>query len=1741
METPKVTDSNNFAITTKGIGDALQVSASAMAAAGNTLDETIALTTAANTIVQNPNTVGTALKTLSLRIRGVKTELEEAGLETEGMAETTSQLQAKLLALTDGKVNIMVDANNFKNTTEILREISAEWENLTDVERAATLELLGGKRQANILASIINNFDIVEDAIEASANSAGSAMEENEKVLDSIQGRINLFNNALQTMWSNSLDSDLIKGIVNFGTEIIRAIDKLGLLKSVLLTFGTFKGLKYLSEGLGISSIVGDTLKATNALELLDAETRKVALAMITEGLQTRLAGSALVEYAVKMKLAEAADISKMTTTQLLGLSFKALGVAIWNATKAVAAFLFTNPVGQMLLVVGLVVAGIAAWNKWGDTTENLQEKLDELKSELRDIQSELDSLNTELETTRDRMTELLSMESLSFTEKEELENLQKQNDELEREIYLLEQRQKRKQKDAENAFDDLMYGEFKYGTSQMGISTSLTERDLLESSMKQYQEQLEAEEEARKSLVAAEKSLEQAKQKNDKKAIKKAEKDVEKAEKNVEKAEDVAGVAFKHIDEKLKEYTDAADGIDYDLADDETKEYLDYIYNLEDRFNILTGDDKAKTIAIKAIFNKKEFSNVSKTIDSYVEALKKGDKSAEESIGNIIVNNEALVENIWAKGLSVDEAVDYFTSFASDTNYATVERKVKEMEEATSRLPKLLENAFSKDFVGPLTEQQRQFAALFDEDGNVLSEKIAEYFGGEGGGISEKTRVEIERLVKQIYDGKISVENALKQFELFGIESALDIHIVDVQTNFKDVFPDLAKDADGLIDTFKELGDAIGSAAGALDTLNQAQKEMSHSGHVSIETALQLMEYTDDYGSVLEVVDGKLKLVDGAEEALINSRIESIRVSARASLADAQATYEKAQLALDTYEAALVSDKSAETVAKAQDKLLAKAHAFAAGIKAIFSGGSWTEAYNSTYQKTLSNITGYETEYTDEGLQSLMDNLKEAEKIRDEAQDRVNLADQLTPDTLKSTYDSGIADGSDKTNAEKEAEDAFKKAMEYWENRIGAEQSRFEQVQNEIDLLEKQGKVAGKDYYEEQIDSENRRLSLLQQQKVEATKYLGTFKEGSDEWWDAANQLNDIENEIDGVTTSILDLRNAMAEVDWYIFDEAHERFDNLHSDLDTIRNLVAPNGEEDWFDDEGQWTDKGTAYLASYITDLQFYESELASVNKKLKEHSLQYTGNEEYYKKLGIDSEQELYDKREELLDQQYKIRGAQNDTQQSVADMYESQIDVVEEYTNKLVDSYNDYIDVVKEALDAERELFELKKDIQKQTKDIVSLERRIASLSGSDSASDIAERRKLEAELYEAREGLDDTYYSHAKDAQSEALDREAEAYEKSMNKFIEGLRKSLDTALLDMEGFMGLVANAVTTNAPAIVEQYNGLGIALNSAIIDPWTEAANKITAFGGVDGLGIMNSWVTEGGAIYKFDTDATKLLKSPWGAGTTALNSFKGSVTTKMGEIYKDINSNVSKSITDIKKLATEIAKINDSTVRPKGVDTDTKDIVGPPKKPSSEPLKKPTMSKQGTTAPNDKVYLQGDTIQAADGKTYYKLQGRSNAYVADGSFTKTGKNKGWVYEGTYWYRPKYAKGTTGTSRDELAVVDELGPELILHADPTSGRLQYLTKGSGVVPHDATVELMKLADLGLSGLMDANKFGANVNMISNAINKPELNITFDSLVKAENITEETIPAVRKLVTQELNRFTKELNYALKGKGAR
>ena len=1729
---------------------------------------------------------------MTLRLRGSKTELEEMGEDVSDMATTTSQLQAKLLALTGGKVDIMLDENTFKNSTQILREMAAAWEDMNDIQRASALELMGGKRQANVLSALIQNFDTVEKAIEASAGSAGSALEENERYLDSIAGKIDQFNNAVQSLWQNLLGSDVIKWIIDWGTKIIKSLDTvegkfLAIVKvvAILMAYkkvnpldwvndiGTFfaavksNGIKqYLLSLLGLApamkTVTAETVANTIATEVNDAAKTKAILS------SAGLTGATGVLSAAQRQQAADAILTAVNTGTLSVAQGQAALATLGFATAVNTAdgslkildtttksFMATNPIGWILAIVSVLITVIMWLSQIPSKVEKLNEKLKDLKSELSDIQSEIDSLNSELETTQSRMSELLSMDNLSFTEEEELEKLRRQNDELQREIDLQKTLQKSKQRETERVFKETMQGKMdqkfvkdnRYGLAGTAtkeanwldkiLGSPTSGKNAWENNIAQYLDKVDYNKALQESAIKAQEVLDGEDASWFDRWIAKLE--VSAYNDNSE----MLGRLESSIGDKLEEYRTDIEGIEYG-DDPEVNAYLDYVNNMLDRWAITMGEDNAKTKAISRIFNKDENSSISDSIDSYVEALKNGDISAKESIENIIENNKELVEDIEASGLFIGDAVDYFTSFASESNYATIDGKVKEIDEATKRLNTALNglDASSLDSV----KQALTDKGWVDTDGNLMSDVIAEYFGGEDGGISEKTKAEIERLVQQIYDGKISVEDALKQFEYFGIESTLDIYIAEVQTNFKDVFVEL-EDADGLIDTFKELGDAIGSTSDALKAFNKAEAEMANSGRVSIETALQLMEYTDNYGSVLEVVDGKLQLVDGAEEALIQTRIDAIKTSAEASLASAEAAYAKAQEATSMYRDALTTDMSAEVVAKSWEKVLAAGAGLMAGIKSLVTGETWTEAYNRAYNETLSNMTGYETSYDDAGLQALINAEEDAKKAVDEAQDRVNLANKLTSETLES-----INDADDADTKEDVANDAFQKEMDYWENRIAANQSKYEQIQNEIDLLESKGQKANAAYYQEQIGLENQRMHLLQGQKREAKEYLATLEEGSEEWWEVANTLNDIESEIDDVTASIVNLQDAIDEINVYKFDEFNSRLDNLMGKLGTIRDLIAPNGEEDWFDEEGNWTDSGIAVAGTYLQELETYKQGYQNTVDELAKYQEEYEGNEGWYASLGIHSEQEYYDKVESLVDQQYQYAESISDTEQSIVDMYESSIDAVEEYVDTLIDGYNDYIDSVKEALEAERDLYDFKKNVQKQAKDIAELERRIASLSGSTNKADIAERRKLEAQLYESRESLNDTYYDHAKDAQNEALDAEQQAYETAMTTMVEKMRLSLEEATTDMASFLDSVTIAVSMNADTVLEKYRETEVPLNDAITNPWEEAAEKVIKYGG-NANNLMDVWKKDG-YFAEFKSTAGTNLSSPWDSGTTAANAFKSSVYTVMSNVVSNISTNVKTASGELSKLYQQIQDTEKRAASANVAVGGGSSSSGYGSGSSGTSKSAVTTQKQLDNAILTKYKLTSSQVLALGYgplslsefenllKTYQIKYSAIYKQVANTRDIERLSKR--VMYGEYVSGPlavrQYAKGTMGTTYDEWAITDEswIGEEITLAAGK-NGQLQYLKKGSAVMPADISANLVEW------GKIDPNMLNAgvnpNINMISNAINKPEFNITFDALVKAENITEEMLPAVKKFVTQELNRFTKELNYALKSKGAR
>lgn len=224
---------NNFAISSDGIATALQDSASSLMAAGNNLEQSVAMIAAANKVLQDPNSVGSALRTISLRIRGTSTKvLEELGEETDGVIESVSKLQDKVKGLSG--VDILTDTGAYKDTYTIIKEIAQVWDKMNDIDRAALLELLAGKNRSNAMAALLTNLEDLEGAYESAMEAQGSAEAENEKYMNSIQGKIEQFTNALQTMWSKTIKSSIVKWLVGAGTAIVKFVSQIGMIPTAL-------------------------------------------------------------------------------------------------------------------------------------------------------------------------------------------------------------------------------------------------------------------------------------------------------------------------------------------------------------------------------------------------------------------------------------------------------------------------------------------------------------------------------------------------------------------------------------------------------------------------------------------------------------------------------------------------------------------------------------------------------------------------------------------------------------------------------------------------------------------------------------------------------------------------------------------------------------------------------------------------------------------------------------------------------------------------------------------------------------------------------------------------------------------------------------------------------------------------------------------------------------------------------------------------------------------------------------------------------------------------------------------------------------------------------------------------------------------------------------------------------------------------------------------------------------------
>lgn len=152
--------------------------------------------------------------------------LREPGRVANGLSTITARLTKKndeyIKSITDGQGVIDEQTGELRSTFDILQDLSKAWGNLTSVEQQELTETVAGKTQRSLFTAIMTNFETAVGATEAALNSEGSAMEENNKRMESLQGKVKQLQSAWQDFARNTINGEAVKAILFLATQIVK-------------------------------------------------------------------------------------------------------------------------------------------------------------------------------------------------------------------------------------------------------------------------------------------------------------------------------------------------------------------------------------------------------------------------------------------------------------------------------------------------------------------------------------------------------------------------------------------------------------------------------------------------------------------------------------------------------------------------------------------------------------------------------------------------------------------------------------------------------------------------------------------------------------------------------------------------------------------------------------------------------------------------------------------------------------------------------------------------------------------------------------------------------------------------------------------------------------------------------------------------------------------------------------------------------------------------------------------------------------------------------------------------------------------------------------------------------------------------------------------------------------------------------------------------------------------------------
>ena len=363
-----------------------------------------------------------------------------------------------------------------------------------------------------------------------------------------------------------------------------------------------------------------------------------------------------------------------------------------------------------------------------------------------------------------------------------------------------------------------------------------------------------------------------------------------------------------------------------------------------------------------------------------------------------------------------------------------------------------------------------------------------------------------------------------------------------------------------------------------------------------------------------------------------------------------------------------------------------------------------------------------------------------------------------------KNANDAAADWAAEQTNAAVQSQANIKA---YYDAKANMEATNSSNASSAAKLKQAKGQDLDSADYQNQINANERQAQIIDEEASKMQENLnnklndGSIKYGSQEWMQMQNEINACKGSADDLRTSNEELKNSMRDDIYYRgFERAIKAAQDLQNSLTTISSLI---DEDAMFDDDGNLTDYGTAAIATNIANVR---SEKEELNQLMQERAKMAEHRDEYSDTEWADAIQKSD---QDIADAVKSIKSAEDSVTTILKNNAKQKLDA----TTKVIQSYQ-------EAIKTSHDYYTYDKQLKSSNKDIQILKSQINALNGVADAASKSKKARLEAELQEKQDALDDTVKDHIYNLQIDGLDKLSTQLNDDYEKYCKELSSSVD-------------------------------------------------------------------------------------------------------------------------------------------------------------------------------------------------------------------------------------------------------------------------------------------------------------------------------------------------------------------------